>query len=473
MQTVERWDRFELILDGPSEGNPFVDVQLGATFTYMNRAVPAEGFYDGDGGYCVRFMPDEVGTWRYVTQSNVPALDGVAGEFLCEPAGPDNHGPVQVRHTYHLAYADGTTYLPIGTTCYVWNHQGDELEEQTLRTLAEAPFNKMRMCVFPKSYRFNQNEPEYYPFEGGVGNWDFTRLNPAFFQHLEQRIEDLLELGIEADLILFHPYDRWGFAQMDPASDDRYLRYVVARLAAYRNIWWSFANEYDLMESKEMGDWDRFFQLVQTYDPAQHLRSIHNCRGFYDHSKRWVTHCSVQHSELDKVPQWREAYGKPVVVDECRYEGNIELGWGNISAQELVHRFWLGTAGGGYMGHGETYLHPEDILWWSKGGVLRGQSPARIAFLRDILEEAVAEGIEGLEPLNRLAVGVAGQYYLYYYGLQQPAIGHYALPGDGDFRIELIDPWAMTIEPFDGVYRGNVQVDLPGRPYLAVRIRRL
>lgn len=26
------------------------------------------------------------------------------------------------------------------------------------------------------------------------------------------------------------------------------------------------------------------------------------------------------------------------------------------------------------------------LLWWSKGGILKGESPSRIAFLRDILE---------------------------------------------------------------------------------------
>ena len=38
-----------------------------------------------------------------------------------------------------------------------------------------------------------------------------------------------MELGIEADLILFHSYDRWGFSEMDAETDDRYLQYVVAR----------------------------------------------------------------------------------------------------------------------------------------------------------------------------------------------------------------------------------------------------
>ena len=120
------------------------------------------------------------------------------------------------------------------------------MEPQTLAPLASAPFNKLRMCVFPNSYRYNENEPVYYPFaRGSDGAWDFTRPDPAFWQHLEQRVGQLRDLGIEADLILFHPYNRWGFAGMDAACDDRYLRYAVARLAAYRNVWWWLANEYD------------------------------------------------------------------------------------------------------------------------------------------------------------------------------------------------------------------------------------
>ena len=77
-----------------------------------------------------------------------------------------NHGPVRVANTFHFAYADGTPYRQIGTTCYAWTHQGNKLEEQTLATLAASPFNKLRMCVFPEGYAFNQNEPPCFPFAG-------------------------------------------------------------------------------------------------------------------------------------------------------------------------------------------------------------------------------------------------------------------------------------------------------------------
>ncbi|MFN2155226.1 MAG: DUF5060 domain-containing protein [Anaerolineae bacterium] len=473
MAQVEQWSICELSLDGPQEGNPFIDVRFGARFVHGHRVVEVDGFYDGQGVYRVRFMPDRLGTWRYVTASDRAGLDGVEGEFVCGAPGPGNHGPVQVSDTYHFRYADGTPYVPIGTTCYAWTHQGDALEEQTLETLGTAPFNKMRMCVFPKHYVFNQNEPPYHAFERTAsGEWDDTRFNPAFFQHLEQRIGELRELGIEADLILFHPYDRWGYATMGPETDDRYLRYLIARVAAYRNVWWSLANEYDLMRSKRMADWDRFFRIVQESDPSQHLRSIHNCRTFYDHGKPWVTHCSIQRHDLDQVTEWRELYRKPVVVDECGYEGNIERRWGNLTPQEMVNRFWEGTARGGYVGHGETYLHPEDVLWWSKGGVLRGQSPARIGFLRQIVEEGPSRPVEPLHEDWKIAcVGVEGEYYLCYLGGdRQSARWTIDLPEDVPFTIEVIDTWEMTRTRLEGTYSGRCEIPLPGKPSIALRI---
>src|ERR1039457_6522786 len=151
-------------------------------------------------------------------------------------------------------------------------------------------------------------------------------------------------------------------------------------LAAHRNVWWSLANEYDLVKTKTLADWDRFFRIVQESDPYQHLRSIHHSVTMYDHSKPWVTHVSIQGSDLEKAREYVAQYRKPVIYDEAKYEGNIPKRWGNISAQELVRRCWLGAVSGAYVGHGETYLDPDDILWWSKGGVLRGESPRRIAF---------------------------------------------------------------------------------------------
>ena len=173
MATVERWGVYEMALQAPEVGNPFVEVQLKGRFRYAHREMLVDGFYDGGGSYRLRFMPDKLGEWSVLTESNQKELAGQEDTFTCTPPEPGNHGPVVVRDTFHFAYADGTPYFPFGSTCYAWVHQGDELEAQTLRTLTESPFNKIRMCVFPKDYAYNKNEPPRHPFEiNEKGGWN-------------------------------------------------------------------------------------------------------------------------------------------------------------------------------------------------------------------------------------------------------------------------------------------------------------
>jgi hypothetical protein len=521
---VEKWDFFELPLLHQSTGNPFVDVALEAIFTHEDRRVQVSGFYDGAESYKIRFMPDLEGQWEFNTRSSVPALNGLQGAFLCTAPSASNHGPVRVADTTHFAYADGTPYIPVGTTCYVWNLQGDELEEQTLKTLDQAPFNKMRMCVFPKRYTFNYNEPPRYPFPGKVTKkwdpnllktyrfseppkyWDFSQFNPDYFQHLEKRILDLRARGIEADIIIFHPYDAgaWGFDRMPAEVNDRVLLYLVARLSAIRNVWWSFANEYDLFVDRKMEDWDHYMQQVQQIDPYNHLRSIHNCGSFYDHTKPWVTHCSIQSHVVQRVPAWVKKYQKPVVIDECGYEGNIHMVWGDLSPEELTARFWMGFIQGGYVGHGETYVNEEEVLWWSKGGHLHGESVLRIAFLRQIFEQAprltpiesvdneinnlmdqksqvlpggsqksVADKIIAEGGWNIVAAGFNTDkgYYLFYFGMHQPGSRYFDLE-DGSFHIDVIDTWNMTTQTVAENASGRTCVNLPARKYMAIRIQR-
>lgn len=478
VSTVEQWDIFELEFEGPASGNPFKDVALSCKFSYQNRTLIPNGFYDGNGNYKVRFMPDQAGEWCYRTISNIPILHDVRGTFTCTPAGVGNHGPVRVSNTHHFRYADGTPHFSFGTTCYAWVHQPLKMQQQTLETLKASPFNKIRMCVFPKDYAYNKNEPELYPFERYEElNIDLERFSPAFFKHFEQQVGALRDLGIEADIIIFHPYDRWGHSRMNHETDDRYIRYLVARLAAYRNVWWSMANEFDFLEAKTMSDWDRFFRVLMEADPYNHLRGIHNGARRYGHEKPWITHVSVQTADMYSGLKQRQLFRKPVVFDEVCYEGDIPQTWGNISARELVHRFWAGSIMGCYVGHGETYLHPKDLLWWAKGGLLRGQSAPRIAFLRAILESGPKEGLTPLSEQwhdwNKLA-GKEGEYYLLYFGVHAPAKWHYlALPQGANFKIEIIDTWEMTITPLEGQFEGQCEIDLPGKPYMAVRVQRL
>ncbi len=467
---VEQWGVFEITLPGPASGNPYLETELSAIFSQKDRTLTVPGFYDGKGRYRIRFSPPAQGQWRYATRSNCPELNGESGSFTVGSPSDGNHGPMEVFKTFYLRHADGTAYHQFGTTCYAWVHQTDGLQQQTLKTLAGSPFNKIRFCVFPKNYTYSKNEPKLFAFvKKADGTFDFDRPDPKFWHHFEGRILALQKLGIEADLILWHPYDRWGFADMSDTEDDRYLRYCIARLSCYRNVWWSLANEFDFMTdrpkghrgNKQMDDWDRFFEILKNEDPHGRMRGIHNGRIWYDHTRDWVTHASLQTSNMAGGVGYREKYQKPVLVDECKYEGDVPQGWGNLTAREMTQRFWLGTLSGCYVGHGETYMHPKDILWWSKGGELHGQSPQRIQWLKELM--AQAPPFDELKPLGSdqgtYLLAKPGEYYLLYCLDSRPQ--SLQLAGNQPYKVDTVDPWEMTVLPQGTAEPGEHTVQSP------------
>ena len=503
-ESVERWGMLEVTCQGPSGGNPFAEQWIRGTFSGKNETVAADGFYDGDGIYKVRFLPSFEGTYTCRVEAGF-LEQPLTGTFRVLPAGEGNHGPVRVANTYHFAYEDGTPYYSIGTTCYVWALQSDERIAETLEALKNSAFNKIRFCIFPKHYDYNLGEPRSYPYEGAPmdssvltsenfwqyqgkaeGNrWDLERFHPEHFRHLEWCVEQLQKMGIEADLIVMHPYDRWGFSCMTKEQDALYWKYVLARFSAYRNVWWSLANEYDLLRDKTVEDWERYAGIICEKDPYGHLRSIHNCGPFYDHSRPWVTHCSIQRQDMyrtaEYTDEWRIRWKKPVVLDEIAYEGNIPHGWGNITAEELVRRFWEAACRGGYAGHGETYLNPENVLWWSHGGKLFGESHKRFRLLHQILEETPGIGLKydgdhfgevRAVPEESWAEQPVKDYYLIYYSFMRPSSKDYYFDDTTEFHVKVIDTWNMTVED-RGVMKGKMHIELPGRQYMAVQLRKV
>lgn len=467
---VEKWGAYELALQGPTTGNPFTDVQLSGRFRIGHRTVNVPGFYDGDGIYRIRYMPDALGDWTCETVSSAKELSGHSARFTCMPPSACNRGPVEVAHRYHFQYADDTPFFPFGTTCYAWAFLGAPYEELTLETLKSAPFNKVRMCLLPKPVG---HDLFALPFErSAAGVNDYTRLNPAYFRHIEQRIQDLGTLGIQADVILFHPYDAWGYKSMPADASDRYLRYAIARLSAYRNVWWSLANEFDFIKAKTTSDWDRLFRITKECDPSSHLRSIHHSQVIYDNSKPWVTHASLQSYAFEKIPEWRAAWNKPILFDEMQYEGNIARRWGNLSPEEMTRRFWMAIISGTYATHGETYTSTNHAPVWSDGGTLHGSSASRIGFLRKLLEDSTNIGLDEVDGSYYYSASRPGEVYLWFFDYHQPAEYVFPLPNKGTFTAEWIDPWGMTTHSEPGTFQGKSKLKLPGRPYLAARFKR-
>jgi uncharacterized protein DUF5060/uncharacterized protein DUF4038 len=456
---VEQWGIYEFSLNGSSSGNPYLDVNFKANFENDSQTVSVPGFYDGKGTYKVRFSPARLGKWIFTTESNSAELDGKTGTLHCVKPSGNNHGPLNIVNTFYLEYADGTSFYSVGTTAYQWTSVKQSIQEQTLQTLANAPFNKIRMCVFPKSYRYgNKTEPWAYPYQSIK---DFDHPNYAFFQNFDRRIKKLMDLGIQADVILFHPYDKWGYSKMGNDNNFRYVRYMIARISAYRNVWWSLANEWDVPSIKESIDWEGIGSILQNEDPHQRFRGIHNWYGsedhFYDHNRPWITHTSTQTSQFYNAVKWRNQYKKPLLFDEMRYEGDVESSWGNMSSEEMASYFWMAGLSGGYGTHGDTYKNASDdkteVRWWAKGGLLVGESPKRISLFKSFMEKVPVKEMKPHlddkgQPKNKnnnvYILQKDGEIYLAYAADANAEI-KLNLSGNSLYEWQVLDTWKMKI----------------------------
>jgi hypothetical protein len=472
-ENIQQWNVYEISFSGPSEGNPYMDITLEAVFKTENKTVSVPGFYDGNGMYRIRFSPDKQGEWTWETNSNSEELANKSGEFICIAPAVNNHGPLKIVNTFYLEYADNTPFYAVGTTAYQWTSVKQSIQEKTLETLAGAPFNKIRMCVFPKSYRYgNDTEPWMYPYKREGEHNDFTKPNYEFFQNFDQRVKQLLELEIQADVILFHPYDSWGYSEMGKEMNEKYVRYMIARISAYRNVWWSLANEWDVPKIKETIDWEGIGTLLQNEDPHQRFRGIHNWYNsedhFYDHSRPWITHVSAQTSQFYNAIKWRNQYKKPLLFDEMRYEGDVPSGWGNLNGKEMASYFWMAGLSGGYPTHGDTYQNNADdsteVRWWAKGGELVGESPERIRYFKSVMEKApvnemspelIVDNPENLDD-NIFIFSKPGEYYLVYTAETDQEI-QINLTGNSNFKLEVLDIWNMHVVEEKTVGPGNFQ----------------
>ena len=496
--SVERWDLYEAALEGPVTPDPFRDVELSARFDGPGPSVSVKGFYDGDGVYRLRFMPGQTGRWTWTAKSNRRELDGKTGSFTCTAATGENHGPVRTTGL-HFSFADGTPFFPMGTTAYAWTYRPEEVRGRSLDSFSRYGFNKIRMLVFPKQYGDGKNadisyEPPNLPFEGKPGKLNFSRFVPAYFQNFEQRVRDLQVRGIQADVILFHVYDfgHWG---IDTGMGDEealfYLEYLISRLSAFRNVWWSLANEFDL-ESAGRGElrltmtrrpWDAIGRYLKEHDPYGHLRSIHNFPFEWVYPDAdWMTHVSYQHPDTyTLLLDLKGRYRKPVIDDEYQYEGNLATDWGSCTPEVELYRHWLTAMAGGYGTHGETYRIEGNIkdIFWSYGGQLVGGSPKRLKFMKNIMEacpyqEMKPDLLRG-NGRDLFCLSKGRDLHLFFKAPQFKAndklyVG--SLAGSQErYEATVFDAWNCFVKERAVLHSGLVQMELP--PWAAVKFERV
>ena len=114
---VGKWEMWEATLKSSRRYfNPFTEVTIVATFrSPSGKVYEVESFYDGEQTWKVRFMPDELGQWRWFIRSELPDERlSASGRFECIQS--KLRGPLRVhsRNPLWFAFADGTpVYLSL------------------------------------------------------------------------------------------------------------------------------------------------------------------------------------------------------------------------------------------------------------------------------------------------------------------------------------------------------------------------
>ncbi|MCZ0939753.1 MAG: DUF5060 domain-containing protein, partial [Caldilineaceae bacterium] len=226
-------------------GDPFNEVTLDVMITDPDGyelTVPA--FWRGEHSWSVRYASGKIGPHHYITRCSDTANDdlhGQEGRIDVTPYDGDNplmrHGPLRVAEGgRHLEHIDGTPFFWLGDTWWMGLVKRLPWPEGFKRLGADRVKKGFSVIQLVAGLY-----PDMPPFDPRGANeagfpWDeeFNRINPAFFDMADLRIEWLVQNGLLPSIV-----GCWGY-YMDFAGEEKlkqHWRYLVARYGAYPVVW--------------------------------------------------------------------------------------------------------------------------------------------------------------------------------------------------------------------------------------------
>lgn len=352
MVEIAQYHVYDLRFTARVAKNPY-DVDLRAVWTAPDGStLTIPGFYDGDDTWVIRFSPMQLGEWSYETRSDISSLDSRRGRgIFCVPnANPHIHGPLRVdrEHPHHFVYADGTRYFPLGDECD-WLFALDMADARRyLDRLAAYGFNQVLMQVYAHHASWSEGlpfrvVPQLFPWEGSNEHPHHSRLNPPFWQHLDEIIAYMQQRGIVAHLMIevHNKHVNWPARTLE--NDNPFWRHVIARYQAFGNVIWDLCKEIWRVDDAEY--WESRVELLRRLDAYHHLITAHDGvleRGDF---------LADQHHEAfhAHILQERARRAWPVMNVEYGYEPGPIPTYPMITLpDEMRCRTWEIVAAGGY-----------------------------------------------------------------------------------------------------------------------------
>jgi len=409
------WQRWEHRLTSSVDyANPCADVALRVTYDGPGgQRLSTLGFWDGNRTFRLRCAFPEPGTWRWTTECSDGAntgLHGQSGAVEVRAYHGTNplytHGFLKVSdNRRYLAHADDTPFLWIGDTAWAAPMRASAEEWETyLADRAAKHFTVVQ--VSPASEWAGDRDREgNEPFVDG----DCSRLNPAYWQAFERKIQRANEEGLAVMLVgLMEPSRRYPEAQQACV----FARNIIARLYGNFVVFSPSFDSPHMDLANEVGRAAR--EVTSVHLITQHPGTPSGqptpiwSDPYYDEPYIDIAGVQTGHNGGNREQCARQAIEwnlhlyshephKPVINLEAMYDAQGENGWQAIDARSLGWRSMLSGAMGYTYGAGDVppkqpdgngaiwkwSSDPDAYDYWEKA--LQWESSTQMRHLHDFL----------------------------------------------------------------------------------------
>ncbi len=373
----------EIALTGAgSVANPF-DTLATVQFVPPSGAKNAKtvyAFYDGDNTWRARVYVSETGAWNWSSAcATDKGLDGKTGTVQAADSKMRGRLLPHPKNPRHWITENGRWFLNVVDTAYFLlspkDESGQPIPEEDFQAYVRDAVNHgvtsfMASSILgPGSVSEEGSWTETYFADAGL-----TRLRLENFRFSDRRLRWLLDhhpdVGLE--LILFprgvrHGRDEQFWKKLSAAQKERILRYMVARYAAYPQIFWLVAN--DAHYGPKHPNNNAYVREVGAYfkkhDPWQHPLSTGHARfvDFYFGDEDWATYLHLENAYDLGASQYAKyhRFAKPVLLGEDRYEHDHPNKLDPIDMRYFQRRlYWAWLLSGGSANYGGRWwvLHP-------------------------------------------------------------------------------------------------------------------
>jgi hypothetical protein len=299
---VGLYDVFErAVANSKSYSNPFDFniIELQASFrSPSGKTVRFFGFYDGNGNgrqagnvWKLRFMPDELGRWKY-TYRWTDGTPGGSGSFTVIETGLPGPLKIAADNSWFFMNSRNQPFHFRGYDFHNFLYWTDTVQ----MTQEIGQFKSALQDRIDKGYNFYMwdmmadrlnNSSKHYAWDAGDSGWLNTTDTKRFDIPVWRAYEDALRLAKDKRVYVM-PFTGMIFqgAEYNLADFKVFLRYFVARFAAFYNfLGWS--PTWEATDIWTAAETNQIMQYVYDMDPWKRLLTVHDCSN--SRYKGWLS----------------------------------------------------------------------------------------------------------------------------------------------------------------------------------------